>query len=68
MIAAGLLVTLAVAALCASLALLMARLELWLVAHVLAIAATLLGAGAFAAASVSTFQRARRLPARMERR
>jgi hypothetical protein len=66
-ISAKLLVTLALGALSASLALLMARLEFWLAADVLAIGAALLGLTAFAAVAVSTLRRAQRL-ARPDRR
>ena len=59
MISAGLLVTLALGALCAGLALLMARLQLGLVADVLAVGAALLGFTAFVTVAVSTVRRAR---------
>jgi hypothetical protein len=62
-----LLITLALGALCASLALLMARLELWLFADVLAVGAAVFGLAAFAGVAVSTVRRARRL-ARADRR
>jgi uncharacterized membrane protein YhaH (DUF805 family) len=56
------LVILALGALCAALALLMARLELPAAAHVLAIASALCGLTAFLAAAASTVRRARHLP------
>lgn len=68
MISASLLVTLALGALCASLALLMARLEFRVAADVLAVGAAILGVAAFVTVTVSTLRRARRLPARADRR
>jgi hypothetical protein len=67
-IAAPLLVTLALGALCASLALLMAHLGWPLVADVFAVGAALLGVAAFVAAAASTVRAARRLPAGPRRR
>jgi hypothetical protein len=63
-----LLVTLALGALSASLALLTAHLGWPLVADVLAVGAALLGVAAFLAAAVSTVRAARRLPAGPRRR
>ena len=57
----ALFVLLSVAALCASSALLMARLGLALVADALAVAAALCGLAAFASVAVFTVRRARRL-------
>ena len=58
----ALFVVLALGALSASLALLAARLELFLASHVLAVGAAVLGVSAFAAAAWSTVRHARRLP------
>jgi hypothetical protein len=63
-----LLVILGVGALSASLALLMARLHLPLVADVLAIGSALLGVTAFVVMAVATVRSARRLPSRPGRR
>lgn len=63
-----LLVTLALGALSASLALLMARLQLPVAADVFAVGGALLGVAAFVAAAVATVRSARRLPARPGRR
>jgi hypothetical protein len=63
----ALLVVLATGALAASLALLMARLEFFLVAHALAIGAAVLGVSSFAMAAWSTARHARRLPSRADR-
>jgi hypothetical protein len=63
----GLLVTLALGALAASLALLMARLEIFPAAHALAVGAALLGVAAFVSVAWSTVRRARRLPPRGSR-
>jgi hypothetical protein len=57
----ALLVLLTVAALCASLALLVAHLGLAMVADALAVAAALCGLAAFASVAVFTVRRARRL-------
>ena len=67
MIPSGLLVILALGALSASLALLMARLEIAVAADVLAIGAALLGLTAFVAVAWSTVRRARHLPSRGRR-
>jgi hypothetical protein len=67
-ISAPLLVTLALGALCASLALLMAHLRWPLAADVLAVSGALLGVAAFLAAAVSTVRAARRLPSGPRRR
>ena len=67
MIAPGLLVILALGALCASLALLMARLELSIAADAFAVGAAASGLTAFVAVAVSTVRRARRLPSRPPR-
>ena len=56
------LVILALGALCAALALLMARMQLAAAAHVLAIASALCGLTAFLAVAASTVRRARQLP------
>ena len=56
------LVILALGALCAALALLMARLQLAAAADVLAIASALCGLTAFLVAAASTVRRARQLP------
>ena len=61
---APLLVTLALGALSASLALLMARLHLPVAADVFAVGGALLGVAAFVAAAVTTVRSARRLPSR----
>jgi hypothetical protein len=61
---APLLVTLALGALSASLALLMARLHLPVAADVFAVGAALLGVASFATAAVTTVRSARRLPSR----
>jgi hypothetical protein len=61
---APLLVTLALGALSASLALLMARLHLPVAADVFAVGAALLGVAAFVTAAVTTVRSARRLPSR----
>ena len=63
-----LLVILGLGALCASLALLMARLEMPVVADVFAIGGALLGITAFVMVAVVTVRSARRLPARPGRR
>ena len=68
MIPPALFVTLAVATLSASLALLTARLQFFVVADVFAVGAALLGIGAFAAVAWSTARHARRLPPRASRR
>lgn len=68
MISARLLVILALGALCASLALLAARLGFSLVADVLAVGAGLLGLAAFVAATVSTMRGARRFTSTGEHR
>jgi hypothetical protein len=65
---AGLFVILALGTLSASLALLMARLQLALAADVFAVGAALLGVSAFATVAVSTVRRARRLGAPADRR
>jgi hypothetical protein len=65
---AGLFVILAFGALSASLALLMARLQLALAADVFAVGAALLGVSAFVTVAVSTVRRARRLGAPADRR
>jgi len=65
---AGLFVILALGALSASLALLMARLQLPLAADVFAVGAALLGMSAFVTVAVSTVRRARRLGAAADRR
>jgi len=65
---AGLFVILALGALSASLALLMARLQLPLAADVLAVGAALLGVSAFVTVAVSTVRRARRLGVPADRR
>jgi hypothetical protein len=65
---AGLFVVLALGALSASLALLMARLQLALAADVFAVGAALLGVSAFVTVAVSTVRRARRLGAPADRR
>jgi hypothetical protein len=57
-----LLVTLALGALCASLALLTAHLGLPVVADVLVVGAALLGVSAFLVAAVATVRGARRVP------
>jgi hypothetical protein len=62
-----LLVTLALGALSASLALLMAHLRLPLAADVFAIGGALLGLVAFGATAVATVRSARRLPSRRRR-
>ena len=64
----ALLVTVALGALSASLALLMARLHLPVAADVFAVTGALLGVAAFVAATVTTVQSARRLPSRPGRR
>jgi hypothetical protein len=61
-IAPGLLVILALGALSASLALLMARLELSIVADAFAVGAAVSGLTAFVTVAISTVRRARRLP------
>ena len=61
---APLLVTLALGALSASLALLMARLHLPVAADVFAVGGSLLGVAAFITAVVATVRSARRLPSR----
>jgi hypothetical protein len=61
---APLLVTLALGALSASLALLMARLHLPVAADIFAIGGSLLGVAAFITAAVATVRSARRLPSR----
>jgi hypothetical protein len=63
-----LLVILGLGALSASLALLMARLEMPVVADVFAIGGALLGITAFVMVAVATVRSARRLPARPGRR
>jgi hypothetical protein len=63
-----LLVTVALGALSASLALLMARLHLPVAADVFAVGSALLGVAACVAAAVTTVQSARRLPSRPGRR
>lgn len=68
MISSPLLVTLALGALSASLALLMARLHWPVAADVFAVAGALLGVAAFVAAAVTTVRSARRLPSRPGRR
>jgi hypothetical protein len=68
LISTGLLVTLALGVLCASLALLTARLGFPLVADVLAVGAGLLGLAAFLTAALSTVRHARRLASSGERR
>jgi hypothetical protein len=65
---AGLFVILALGALSASLALLMARLQLALAADAFAVGAALLGVSAFVTVAVSTVRRARRLGAPADRR
>jgi hypothetical protein len=65
---APLLVTVALGALSASLALLMARLHLSVAADVFAVGGALLGVAAFVAVAVTTVQSARRLPSRPGRR
>jgi hypothetical protein len=65
---APLLVTVALGALSASLALLMARLHLPVAADVFAVGGALLGVAAFIATAVMTVQSARRLPSRPGRR
>jgi hypothetical protein len=65
---APMLVTLALGALSASLALLMARLHLPVAADVFAVGGALLGVAAFVTAAVTTVRSARRLPARPRRR
>jgi len=65
---AGLFVILALGALSASLALLMARLQLPLAADVFAVGAALLGVSAFVTVAVSTVRRARRLGVPADRR
>ena len=65
---APLLVTVALGALSASLALLMARLHLPVAADVFAVGGALLGVAAFIAAAVTTVRSARRLPSRPGRR
>jgi hypothetical protein len=67
-ISSGLLVTLALGALSASLALLTARLGWRLVADVFAVGGALLGVAAFVAAAASTVRAARRLPTGPRRR
>jgi hypothetical protein len=67
-ISSPLLVTLALGALCAGLALLMARLQWPLAADVFAVGGALLGVAAFVAAAVTTVRSARRLPSRRARR
>jgi hypothetical protein len=67
-ISSPLLVTLALAALSASLALLTARLQLPVAADVFAVGSALLGGAAFVAAAVTTVRSARRLPSRPGRR
>ena len=67
MTASPLLVILGLGALSASLALLMARLELPVAADVLAIGGALLGMAAFVVVAVATVRSARRLPARRGR-
>lgn len=67
MISSPLLVTLAVGALSAGLALLMARLQWPVVADVLAMASAFLGLAAFVAAAVTTVRSARRLSSRPRR-
>jgi hypothetical protein len=61
-ISSPLLVILGLGALSASLALLMARLEVPLAAHVFAIGGALLGMTAFVVTAVATVRSARRLP------
>ncbi len=68
MISSPLLVILGLGALCASLALLMARLQVPLAADVFAIGGALLGLAAFVVAAVATVRSARRLPSRPDRR
>jgi len=65
---AGLFVILALGALSASLALLMARIQLPLAADVFAVGAALLGVSAFVTVAVSTVRRARRLGVPADRR
>jgi hypothetical protein len=65
---APLLVTVALGALSASLALLMARLRLPVAADVFAVSGALLGVAAFVAAAVMTVRSARQLPSRPGRR
>ena len=62
-----LLVILGLGALSASLALLMARLQVLLAAHVFAIGGALLGVTAFVVMAVTTVRSARRLPSRRAR-
>ena len=68
MISSPLLVILGLGALSASLALLMARLQLPVAADVFAVGGALLGVAAFVAAAVATVRSARRLPGRPGRR
>ena len=68
MISPGLLVTLALGALSAGLALLMARLQLALAADIFAVGAAILGLAAFVAVAVSTVRRARRADTGVARR
>ena len=68
MISSPLLVIIGLGALSASLALLMARLQLPVAADVFAVGGALLGLAAFVAAAVATVRNARRLPARPGRR
>jgi hypothetical protein len=67
-ISSPLLVILGLGALSASLALLMARLQLPVAADVFAVGGALLGVAAFVAAAVATVRSARRLPGRPDRR
>ena len=67
MISPGLLVTLALGALGASLALLMARLQVPIAADLLAGGSAICGVAAFVSVAVSTVRRARRLPPRTRR-
>jgi hypothetical protein len=66
-ISSGLLVTLALGALSASLALLMARLQWPIAAHLFAGGGAACGIAAFVAVAVSTLRRARQLPSQMPR-
>jgi hypothetical protein len=67
-ISSPLFVVLGLGALSASLALLMARLQLPVAADVFAVGAAVLGVAAFAVAAVATVRSARRLPSRPDRR
>jgi hypothetical protein len=67
-ISSPLLVIIGLGALSASLALLMARLQLPVAADVFAVGGALLGVAAFVAAAVATVRSARQLPARPGRR